>query len=1154
MKKQKLKFNALISLLLTFSMIMGQPAAIYAEEISDETITEEVSGEVTADDETQPGGGDYESVISPETNAETNDETENGDSNIEDPAVSGENDGISEDGQSPNDGTGNEGDQDEQQSEGDLPGTPDEGNTDLTDDTDIPDDTEEPQGDSVSDAEDENTVDTEDSEAVNAEEKGDVEAAAIDLENNKELDELGFKSMTLTSRMLDEKKDLVTVLTAIKSMDAGEDYIDKEVVYIADSENEAREIAECYGGTLLRYDYGVATASIEQNVQDAVRVAADMSISIPAVYPNIIYKLDTADVETDHSSSEASDVDMELTAGDEELQFVDTEDVEAETAEDEEELPYEVIGEENVYALSPTDPQYTTQWYHEAIHTVDAWDSSAKGKDVEVAVIDSGIDYNHPDLESNISGYISVYEGEDGKDDYGHGTHCAGIIAALENNLYGVGIAPEAKIYSIKALQDGLGSTEAIVKGMRAAVSRKVNVVNMSFGTYCYDALFQREINSAVNQGILLIAAAGNDATDQKSYPAAYNNVIAVAATGTSLDDNDNSYYLTDFSNYGSWVDIAAPGYNILSTLPTYKNNVGLNFGSASGTSMAAPVVSATAAVMLSNNSTLRNTRTKASVTKITKALIDGGEQYGAWGRYYYPFVDVEASAYAVDSSVPQMPTVHFSSGEPDSKGVVLAGVDEMITFDTTTDHGKIYFTINGKKPTSKTGHRYYKGTRLIMNTSGKIKIQAVTVLGNKTSKVFSKTYKFDVKATSLSSPYDDFKDGINVTIGKSIQLNVDVFPDYASNKKLEWTSSDATGMIKVNKSGKVTCKKGASPGLVAEITAKTKDGSDLEYKFTVTARNEKIEFLELNAKELKMSYWADVINMREPDQTSYVTGFQLKTMNSGVETKQYLYKSSNKNVAVVSEDGYITAYGKGKANITVTANDGSGLKAVCKVTVVTPVYSISASSSTGYAGGVVQSDGRTSTIPIGTGCSISMKTIINRNSKSWYCIPNNKKLQWTSDNPGMISVSKNGKVKCDKNATVGSVVNITVTAADGWGTYLSIPFVIVDKIEKMYYVDGGKRYPKMTFTGPVGAGQIDPLDDGKIVVETMHNTNVINSGVLISISNRDVVYRYYDSNLNSMLVVLTKPGTSKITYAARDGSNKKITLTYKVKARQLNL
>lgn len=978
---------------------------------------------------------------------------------------------------------------------------------------------------------------TETAEETVEETKESVETAAA-----VETKEYGFTGMTLSSVRIEEKQELEPVVTALASMKAEEDYLEGQIVFFAETQEEANQIAECYAGTLVEYEEGVAVAEISAAVKDAVSAAADMNSSLPAVYPNIIYQINDG-WETTVSAAEA-----EETAGETEADLVEREEeeTEAETAERSgEELPYE---DEHLYAAAPNDAYFGRQWHHETMNTVEAWNAT-KGNGVTVAVIDTGIDYMHPDLKGNVAGHYSTCDSSDGRDDNGHGTHCAGIIAAAANNGIGVsGMAPEAKIYAVKVLDKfGSGRTSNIVQGVLHATQKETDVISMSLGGICWDGAFQKAIDKAVSKGIVVVAAAGNDSVSQKSYPAAYNNVIAVAAT-------DSYDRFTFFSNYGNWVDIAAPGLNILSTLPTNLRladvayvGTGTSYGYMSGTSMACPVVAGTVALMLGNyDETLRNRNDSTEVITITKTLINSSDPYGAYNYYeknpncWYPLADAESCTYAVDDSEVAMPEIYFSQ-TPSNKNVVLAGSEQYFELKTSTEHAKIYYTINGAKPTVKNGW-LYQG-KVYIPRSGKVKIQAVAVVGTKTSKVFSKTYTFDVRPEALST---SCKDEMTVAVGKSIQLSVIIAPSNTSNQKLVWTSDDATGKIKVNKkTGKVSCKKGTEEGFSATITAtteaKTTDGKQLEYKFKVTAVKGSAEGLTLNATNLKMSYWADKnnVNMIDSGGQAYVQSYKLvPSVEGGVETDQYLYKSSNTKVAVVKADGTISAIGKGTANITVTANDGSGKKAVCKVTVVTPVFHISAVTSTGFTQNASQ-------IPIATGCSIQVATTVNYGSSLYHYVPNDKKLVWTSDNPNV--TVKNGKVTCGKNVRPGTKVQITASAKDGFGASVTLNFVVTDKIKKIVYVDSrGRKASSVNAKLQVGYFMYDLLSGGRLAVITENNSNNFYGYCAVETSNRDVVYRTYDSQ-HGMVIVGTKPGTSKVTYKALDGSNAKFTINLKI-------
>ncbi len=1110
---RKKKLNRLLAVLIAGTMIMGRPASVLASE-NVETATEESTMHETEENNTQEQSTEN---FSAETNTKESAEvttTQESSSDVETTEESKTETIQTETTEEIKTETIQTETTEESGTETNT--TTEEMNTETT--TNTEDATNE-----------ETTIEettTEEETSTESETEKDL-MQSISSEKKKELDALGYKVMKLSQDMILEKESLSRVAASMSSMKSDEDYIENQVVYLAESEEEAQQVAECYNGTLVEYEYGVAVAEIKTSVSDAIRVAADTEIGLPAVYPNIIYKISE---------------ELESVADEDEGILVDEADVEHIEIDDPVENLVLPADDEHLYAVAPNDTYYGKQWYHDTMKVVEAWNAS-KGEGVTVAVIDSGIDFEHPDLKDNIIGHVSTMDAGNGYDDNGHGTHCAGIIAAVADNGIGVsGIAPKANIYSVKVLgANGAGKTSDIIQGVKAATDQNVDIISMSLGGICWDSLYQKAVDNAVGKGIVVIAASGNESTSQKSYPAAYNNVISVAAT-----DPDNS--LTNFSNYGTWVDIAAPGWNILSTLPTDFTvpdceYVEKGYGYMSGTSMACPAVAGTVALMLGNNGDLKGNNSKAGVTKITKTLLDSAVPKGAqsyWGddpNRTYPLIDAEATTYAVDTNTAEMPTIEFSAGAPTGKNVVLAGEDNYLELKTNTPHSKIYYTINGKKPTAKDG-RLYTG-KMRMNVSGKIKIQAVTVVGSKTSKVFSKTYTFDAKATELYSNCDK---EMTVAIGKSIQLSVDTVPSYASNKKFEWTSSDTTGMIKVNKkNGKVTCNKKAAEGLTATITAATTDGSNLSYVFTVKAVGKAVDALTLNYTSKKMSYWAEG-DMYEVSMPDYVSTFKLEPTNSGdTKTTQYLYKSSNTKVARVDSDGYVTALAKGTAKITVTANDGSNKKAVCKVTVVNPVLDIYTYSSTGFS---EESD----YIPIAVGCSITMKTIINYGSTSTLYQPSNKKLDWSSDNSS-ITVS-NGKVKCAANAPVGTNVKVTAKANDGFGTAKTVTFRIVDKIEKLYIKKGNTEYTAGLLELELGEWYPDLIgSSGLLKVKTKNDTDKFYGGLLVNTTKRDVVYRYYDYEFEQVIIVGTKPGTSKITYTARDGSNKKFTLTVKVKA-----
>ncbi len=241
---------------------------------------------------------------------------------------------------------------------------------------------------------------------------------------------------------------------------------------------------------------------------------------------------------------------------------------------------------------------------HSDINVEPAWDVT-QGNGVKVAILDTGINLNHPDLASKVilqKSFISNTV-EDGS---GHGTHVAGIIAADTNNAAGVaGTCPGCKLLIGKVLDDkGSGTTSNATAGITWAADNGAKVINMSLGTTdpSTASLYAQAVNYALSKGAVVVAAAGNDGTSQLNWPAAASGVISVGAT-TNKDQK------ASFSNYGSYVQIAAPGDNILSTGPDHTFDMipnGYDFSSPymylSGTSMATPYVSGVAALIASTS------------------------------------------------------------------------------------------------------------------------------------------------------------------------------------------------------------------------------------------------------------------------------------------------------------------------------------------------------------------------------------------------------------------------------------------------------------------------------------------------------------------------------------------------------------------------
>lgn len=265
------------------------------------------------------------------------------------------------------------------------------------------------------------------------------------------------------------------------------------------------------------------------------------------------------------------------------------------------------------------DPLYLQQWGLPKIKASLAWDLS-KGDGVLIAILDTGVDQDHPDLAGKIDANQRNFTTSSTVDDvYGHGTHVAGIAAAVTNNAAGVaGTGYNAKVLNGKVLGDnGGGYYSWIAEGLTWAADSGARVANLSLGGSFGSAALESAVNYAWGRGTVVVAAAGNSGSSAKFYPAAYTNAIAVAAT----DSKDKK---ASFSNFGSkWVDVAAPGVSILST----TNNG--SYASWSGTSMATPFVSGTAALVWASSH-------GTSAGAVRSRIESGADRIAGTGKYWY--------------------------------------------------------------------------------------------------------------------------------------------------------------------------------------------------------------------------------------------------------------------------------------------------------------------------------------------------------------------------------------------------------------------------------------------------------------------------------------------------------------------------------------
>ncbi len=316
----------------------------------------------------------------------------------------------------------------------------------------------------------------------------------------------------------------------------------------------------------------------------------------------------------------------------------------------------EPVGYFKVHSIS-NDSLVDRQWYLPLLGMPGAWQITTGDSSIIVGVIDTGVDYLHPDLAPNIwhnraewygkpgvdddgNGYVDDTIGWDFTDaprfadggDYlhpdpdpmdefsgGHGTEVAGIIAAVRNNGRGIsGIAPNVKIMVLRAgTASGYLEEDDVIRAMIYAQRNGARILNMSFGDRQVSALFHDVLHYLASKGMILVAAAGNDGSSDVYYPAGFQETVAVGAS----NKND---WLAGFSNYGDWLDVLAPGVDMLSTAP------GNGYNTVNGTSFSAPVVSAIAALILSRHPEFNNEEVRTVLKGSARPLAMDHSKIGA--------------------------------------------------------------------------------------------------------------------------------------------------------------------------------------------------------------------------------------------------------------------------------------------------------------------------------------------------------------------------------------------------------------------------------------------------------------------------------------------------------------------------------------------
>ena len=801
------------------------------------------------------------------------------------------------------------------------------------------------------------------------------------------------------------------VLTTLSEAVPGVDYIDGEVFFLADTAEYAQMVADAYGAALSSCGNGVAVIALNgASVLDAVTAAADMSNNMPVVEANYICEIiPVIDAENGNLSLFSYRDESGVSVKGSWKTWLETE------------------GDNADEYLK--DPAGTYQYMHDVVNTYEAW-GVTKGEGVTVAVVDSGV-AEHPDLDNNVVARVSVNEdGTWGNLEVAHGTHVAGIVAAeMGNKIGGAGIAPEAKIYGVRVFKGETGNITDIIIGINIVLEAKnttypnLKVMNMSLGGPEYSVSYEDKIREAVDAGITVVASMGNNGSNIRSYPAAFD-IPGVIAVQSSNKVNTMSY----FSNYGAWADVTAPGSYILSTL---FNASGATYGQMSGTSMAAPVVSGLCALYLSVYPDATPVQVEAAIKNATTNGI------------------VDASRLFKNEN--KAPTI-TSDVDKDNSGALPYGSKLTITAADSSE--TIIYTVDGKTPSIVNGvvtgtvepsneleleitaaNGFEVGKRVTVKAAA---VNGLGVLG----KVETFTFKVDYDEPESVEITDAPKELIS---GRKYTLTAKVLPAEA-NQKVLWKLENIDGCAKTKISentGLLTTS--ASDKGEIKITAYCADDDSKSASIVIPVKSstptKKIVITSDITSETVTALKTQVLYINSTEKSAdlqlYGVSYKADDIKTPVKDDNFAWTSSNTNVVTVSEDGLVSVVGKGSAAITCKAKDGTNVKSSVSVTVRICADSLSISGLSAVA------PGRSTNYTV----SFNPKT-------TQY-----KTVEWSiedTDEQG-VTINQSGKVTVPKTAESGKTFKIC--AKSGLADYVEKTVTISEIITQVKIINNDSLF-----------------------------------------------------------------------------------------------
>ncbi|MCR4650131.1 MAG: S8 family serine peptidase [Lachnospiraceae bacterium] len=953
---------------------------------------------------------------------------------------------------------------------------------------------------SQSEAEDDTAIEAEDDEteayATEAETETETETEAV-----SEVDEVseyadmfegmnGEAKLVLSSSDKADKKTLVKYKDTLSLERSGIDYIENEIIVSIDNESQAYEYAKMYSGAVkdIQENYALIELNADPTknkatVKDAVAASMLENSVLPAAWPNNIRRT-----------------------------FAE---------------PFSF----NDPALKVTSSNY--QWFHDLLGSKIAWDEGYTGEGVSVTVIDTGVCYSggtHEDL--NIWGAYDrdnchPNEPEYARDLYiGHGTHVCGLVGAkINNGVGGSGIAPGCDLSSINAATieedaDGkkyatFGTWDLINSITYARTIIDTDIINMSLGGYSYNEFEAEAVKECYDEGIAVFVAAGNEDTTSIAYPAGYKGAIAIAAI-------DQCSQKTDFSNHAGPVDWAFPGQDIYSTY----NESASSYTFMDGTSMACPIASGTAAVILGyarKNDIYTETETYRDVDNLIKLMKKGAVKANGSGLGA-GYVNIpKALGLSTATTKPGKLAFSVKSGttfKSESADIVISGCDYGCT---------VYYSYTGKL-TYKNG--VVDGFDDWATGKGSV---SVTIPGNKSvtlsaiavnnasglaSPIATATYKFNPYPTKVEVASEL---GVKKVVpGSKHKLTAVVSPSYVKDASVVWESDSKD--VTISKTGVMSVAPKASAGTFkvrarSKLTGKNGDPVYSPYMTFTIVDNNPVTKLTAGKKSVTITSKTDIVEIP----------FTMikKDGSKGVGQVDLGYRQISgdvPNTVNISLDtiriGYPSGYDKtGTSVFEFYTKDGSGLSVTVKVNNKVPVIP-----------GQVKITGNDY---LAAGKSIKLTAEFTPANAT------DKNVIWSvEDNDGKVTIDSKGTLKASKDATNRTYVIRATMKNNTLVTKTKVVNVVAEKVKGITL--GSLSNQVFRVTNEFGA------KTSATIPVTLNGGNP--NAWKVTSSNTDILMAFKtNSNTISINSMGTATGKVKVDIVTTDGTNLKKSITVEV-------